>query len=138
MEGHGNSNSPKYYTFTDGEIPTGVLKYRLKQIDIDGTFEYSDVVEITTTVPQKYSLEANYPNPFNPTTNIRFSLPEAGFVKLEVFDILGKEVESLVNKNMEAGVYNINFNATNLKSGIYVYKLQTDNFVQVRKMMLLK
>ncbi len=138
VEGHGNSNSPKYYTFTDREIPKGVIKYRLKQIDIDGTFEYSDVVEITITVPQKYSLEANYPNPFNPTTNIRLSLPEAGFVKLEVFDILGKEVKSLISKNMEAGVYNINFNATNLKSGIYVYKLQTDNFVQVRKMMLLK
>ena len=139
VEGHGNSNSPKYYSYTDKEIiPAGILQYRLKQIDIDGTFEYSDVVEVATEVPTEYSLDQNYPNPFNPSTFIRFSIPEAGFVSVKVYDILGKEVKSLVNKNMEPGVYNTQFNANDLNSGIYVYKLEANSFVQVRKMMLLK
>ncbi len=89
-------------------------------------------------LPQTYKLSQNYPNPFNPTTQIEFSIPHTGAVKLIVYDLLGKEVATLVNKQMSAGNYKIQWNAQNFSSGIYLYRLETKNFVQVRKMILLK
>jgi photosystem II stability/assembly factor-like uncharacterized protein len=88
--------------------------------------------------PDKFSLSQNYPNPFNPVTNIEFSLPQKSFVKLKVFDLLGREVQSLVNENLSAGKYKYDFNASALPSGIYFYKLETENFSETRKMVLLK
>ena len=138
VEGSGNSNSPKHYTFTDNTITAGKFLYRLKQIDIDGSFEYSDAIEVDLSSPVKYELSQNFPNPFNPTTSIQFSLPEASKVKLVVYNIIGEQVAELVNKNMEAGYHNVQFNAGNLNSGIYIYKIEANNFTQIRKMMLLK
>lgn len=89
-------------------------------------------------IPTKYELTQNYPNPFNPTTKISFSLPQADVVTLKVYDILGSEVATLVNEKLEAGVYEFNFNASNLPSGAYIYRIQTDNFQSTKKMMLLK
>ena len=138
VQGNGNSNSPKYYSFEDNNLTAGKYSYRLMQIDTDGQFEYSKVIEINLDAPMKYELSQNYPNPFNPVTTIQFSMPEAGEVKLVVYNVLGEQVAVLVNENKEAGVHTINFNATELNSGIYIYKLTTGNFSAVKKLMVIK
>ena len=138
VNGNGNSNSPKSYTFTDTDVLSGKYSYRLKQIDNDGKFEYSKVIEVDLGAPTKFELSQNYPNPFNPVTTIRFSLPEAGNVKLTLFNILGQEIKTLVNDFKESGVHTINFDATDLNSGMYIYKIEAGNFVQTRKMTLIK
>jgi len=96
------------------------------------------IQQVSTTVPDKFYLQQNYPNPFNPVTNIKFSLPEKSFVKLKVFDLLGREVQHLVNEKLTAGEYKYDFNASLLPSGIYFYKLETENFSETRKMILVK
>jgi hypothetical protein len=138
VEGNGNSNSPKNYFFSD-KNPVGGSKfiYRLKQIDNNGTFAYSNEVEVDI-IPGSFELFQNYPNPFNPVTNIKFSLPENSNVKLDIYNITGEHITTLLNKEMEAGFYNIEFNAEALSSGTYIYKLQTDKETQAKKMLLLK
>jgi len=138
VEGHGNSNSPKEYSFVDNNVTAGKYSYRLKQLDTDGKFEYSKIIEVDLDTPLKYELTQNYPNPFNPSTSILFSLPISGNVKLVVYNLLGEQVAELVNGFKEAGVHTINFNAENLNSGIYIYKLEANGFLQSRKMALLK
>ncbi|NOS83663.1 MAG: T9SS type A sorting domain-containing protein [Ignavibacteria bacterium] len=93
---------------------------------------------VNSEVPGSFSLSQNYPNPFNPTTNIRFTVPQTGFVKLSVFDMLGREVETLVNENLNAGTYNADWNASNYSSGVYFYKIQAGNFSEIKKMILIK
>ncbi len=137
-EGYGNSNSPKTYSFVDNDlVGNSKFVYRLKQIDIDGTFEYSKQIEVDAT-PLNYSLEQNYPNPFNPTTNIKFTLPESSKIRIVVYDILGNIVKTLVNERLESGYHKINFDATNLTSGVYIYSMETNKYTKVRKMMLLR
>ncbi len=138
VNGNGNSNSPKTYSFSDNN-PSGGSKfqYRLKQIDNDGQFEYSDAVEVMV-IPMEYNLYQNYPNPFNPTTKIKFALPEAGKVVLKIYDMTGAEVAELVNTDYEVGYYDIELNASNLASGVYFYRLQSNNFTSVKKLIVLK
>ena len=93
---------------------------------------------ISNEVPDKFSLSQNYPNPFNPTTNIKFQLPNSGFVKLTVIDMLGREVETLINENLNAGTYNADWNASNYSSGVYLYKIQAGDFSEIKKMVLVK
>jgi hypothetical protein len=138
VQGHGNSNSPKSYSFVDDEAISGTVIYRLKQIDTDGKFEYSPEVEVVIGSPKKFKLEQNFPNPFNPTTIISYSIPEGSFVQMRVYNILGEQVAQLVNERKEAGKYNVQFDASNLQSGIYIYQITAGNFSQVRKMMLVK
>jgi len=142
VEGHGNSNSPKEYSFIDESVHNGTFSYRLKQIDIDGNFEYSEIISVEThrgvSLPTEFALEQNYPNPFNPATSIEYSVQSSEFVSLKVYDILGTEVATLVNEKKEAGKYRVNFDASILSSGLYIYKIQAGSFNQVRKMMLLK
>jgi len=144
VEGHGNSNSPKVYSFVDDSPLSSVVKYRLKQIDIDGAYEYSDEIEVTLeTIPAKFELAQNYPNPFNPSTVIKFNIPETNgmqntHVKLEVFDVLGKRVAVIVNENLSSGSYEKTFNADGLSSGIYYYQLTTPEFSNVKKMILVR
>jgi hypothetical protein len=139
IEGHGNSNSPKQYNFSDREIEqTGEYYYRLKQIDNDGIFEYSDVVTIEVGVPNKFNLSQNYPNPFNPETRIDFTLPEKQLVSIRVYNTLGELIMELVNEEREAGSYSVTFEASNLPSGVYIYRLQTSSFAANKKMTLLK
>ncbi|MGB5531179.1 MAG: T9SS type A sorting domain-containing protein, partial [Ignavibacteriaceae bacterium] len=138
VEGHGNSNSPKDYSFTDDKVTGGKYSYRLKQIDTDGKFEYSKVVEVDLGSPTKFELSQNYPNPFNPKTTIKFSLPQSGNVKLIIYNLLGEQVAELFNGFKEAGVHTINFYASELNSGLYIYKLEANEFVQSRKMTLIK
>ena len=138
VNGNGNSNSPKNYSFVDDNVTAGTYSYRLKQIDNDGRFEYSKAIEIGLTAPDKFELSQNYPNPFNPSTTISYNLPEATNVKLIIFNILGQEVKTLINGFKEAGVHSVNFNASELNSGLYIYKIEAGSFTQTRKMTLIK
>ncbi len=138
VNGNGNSNSPKDYSFVDTKVSTGNYLYRLKQIDNNGQFEYSKTIEVDFNSLNNFELSQNYPNPFNPSTTIRFNLPEASMVKLTIFNIIGQEIRTLVNEFKESGVNIINFDASSLNSGIYIYKIEAGNFVQTRKMTLLK
>jgi len=138
VEGKGTSTEINSYVYVDNNVSAGKYSYRLKQIDFDGTVSYSSVIEVVVGVPVEYELAQNFPNPFNPTTNIRFSLPEQANVNLTVYNVLGQEVATVVNETLEAGIHNFNFNAANLNSGVYYYRIKTDNFVEVKKMMLVK
>ncbi|MEJ2196788.1 MAG: T9SS type A sorting domain-containing protein, partial [Ignavibacteriaceae bacterium] len=139
VEGYGNSNSPKQYSFTDHDIKlSGKYYYRLKQIDNDGTYEYFDVVTVEVGVLNNIYLAQNYPNPFNPETRIEFTLPEKQLVSLRIYNTLGELKKELINEEREAGSYTVNFDASNLPSGVYIYSLQTSSFTANRKMTLLK
>jgi hypothetical protein len=138
VQGHGNSNSLKEYTFIDKQIGGTKFQYRLKQIDNDGKFEYSKEIEVELISPNNYTLEQNYPNPFNPSTVISYSLPSASNVKLIVYNTIGQTVNVLENGYKNAGNYSIQFNGGNLPSGIYFYRLEAGQFSQVKKMMLVK
>jgi len=138
VQGYGNSNSPKKYSFVDDQVSAGKYSYRLKQIDTDGKFEYSKVITVNVGSLAKFELSQNYPNPFNPTTTISFILPESSNVLLIVYNTIGQKITELVNEFQEAGFHTINFNGENLPSGIYFYRLETKNKVEIRKMLLIK
>jgi uncharacterized protein YkwD len=139
VEGHGNSNSPKYYSFIDNSVDiSGKYLYRLKQIDIDGKFEYSPETEVNFGTPKKYELNQNYPNPFNPITTINYSLPTDGFLTLNIYDVLGREIAVLENGYQKAGNYTSSFDGSKLTSGIYLYTIKAGNFTSTKKMLLMK
>jgi len=132
------SNSPKQYSYIDKNLQSGKYQYRLKMIDNDGTFEYSKVIEAEVAVPKNYELNQNFPNPFNPNTVISYSLPLASDIKLIVYNSLGQTVKVLENGFKNAGTYSVNFNADELPSGTYFYKIEAGQFSQIKKMILLK
>lgn len=155
VEGHGNSNVPHQYYFLDTtaaiDVNNNLIYYRLEQLDIDGGVDYPDSIEVdfpttinTEIFPSEFELLQNYPNPFNPSTKIKFSIPAGSVysqntkVSLRVFDLLGSEVAVLLNKQIPPGSYEVEFNAENLSSGIYFYKLDLNNFSQAKKMILLR
>jgi Concanavalin A-like lectin/glucanases superfamily/Secretion system C-terminal sorting domain len=143
VPGFGTTSEPKSYSFTDAGLLPGNYSYRLKQIDFDGTFSYSDVVDAEITAPKEFSLDQNYPNPFNPSTIINFKLAVDSKVSLTVFNILGEKVEQLLNGNLAAGTHKINFDASKLQSGVYFYKINAvgidgSDFTSVKKMSLTK
>ena len=138
VKGFGTTTEPHLYSFNDENITAGKYLYRLKQIDFNGIYEYSSEIEVLVNVPNNFSLNQNYPNPFNPSTSIEFQLPKESFVTLKIYNILGVEIATLVNEQKPAGVHKINFDASGLTSGLYIYKILTGNFEQTRKMMLLK
>jgi hypothetical protein len=140
VQGMGTSVQPSKYIYTDNLdklSAAGTIQYRLKQIDFDGTSEFSDMVEVEL-VPKKYSLEQNYPNPFNPVTTIRFALPVSGFTSLKIYDVVGNEITELAGEKMEAGSYEFEFDASGLASGVYFYRLQSAAFTAIKKMVVLK
>jgi hypothetical protein len=138
VSGYGNSNSPKEYSFVDDK-PYGRSKfqYRLKQIDTDGQFEYSDIVEAEIT-PDKFTLFQNYPNPFNPTTKIKYQLPIECKVVIKLYDLLGAEVMLVVNEVKASGFYEEEISAESLASGTYIYRIVAGDFVESKKMTLIK
>ncbi|HEX9253803.1 MAG TPA: T9SS type A sorting domain-containing protein [Ignavibacteriaceae bacterium] len=138
VNGNGNTNSPKEYSFRD-QRPTGGNKflYRLKQIDNDGQFEFSDIVEVEI-VPVKFELSQNYPNPFNPSTTIRFSLPVQTHLKINIYNMLGELVKTISEGTYEAGYYSVSFDAAELSSGTYIYRIESENFTETKKMILMK
>ena len=139
IEGKGTTSEKNNYSFTDKNLSAGKYSYRLKQIDFDGTFEYSDVVEVDVLLPHEFILEQNYPNPFNPTTLIRFHLPIETKVSVKIYNVLGKEVATLVNETKESGIHDIEFtNNGQFSSGIYFYTISTESFTDTKKFILLK
>jgi len=138
VKGAGNSNSPKEYSFVDNSALYGEYAYRLKQIDIDGSTSYSDELRVFVgKKPEVYDVKA-FPNPFNPETKIRFELPEAGNVKLSIYDLTGRLITTLVDEYLDEGIYEREFNGSNLSSGIYFTILQSKDVRIVRKMQLIK
>lgn len=143
IDGYGTTTETQNYSFVDRNLNAGTYTYRLKQIDFNGTSEYSEIVEVEIIAPDVYALAQNYPNPFNPSTHINFSLAADSKVTLTVFDILGQKVATLINGSLTAGSHEINFNASNLNSGIYFYRIDAagvegTNFSSVKKMTLTK
>jgi len=138
IDGHGTTTEKQDYTYVDKIVESGTYFYKLKQIDFDGTFEYSDVVTVEIGVPNNFYLSQNYPNPFNPSTRIDFTLPEKKLVSLRIYNPLGELVDELVNEVKEAGSYSVTFDASKLPSGVYIYRLQTSSFTDNKKMTLLK
>ncbi len=140
VNGNGGSNSPKSYSFVDEQIIPGKVYYRLKQIDFDGAYEYSNTIELTlgNSLSREFLLNQNYPNPFNPTTAISYQLSKESQTKLEIFDSIGRLVATLVDAKQAAGTYSYNFNAEGQPSGTYVYRLNTNGFSETKKMLLIK
>lgn len=140
VDGAGTSNVPKKYNFTDVVTAAGKYSYRLKQIDRDGTFKYSDQIEASAIFSaEDYKLTQNYPNPFNPATTIRFAVKSPQRVTLNVYNALGQEVKTLFNQDAVADTYyNVSFDATGLASGVYYYRLRTADRVEMKKMVMLK
>jgi hypothetical protein len=138
VEGKGTTAQPHNYTFTDEGV-NGKVFYRLKQFDFNGEYKYSNIIEINSTSSMEYQLAQNYPNPFNPATLISYNLPYDGYVKLKVYDVLGREVKTLINGFQQAGIHNINFDASGLNSGVYFYKMEAgNNFSSIKKMILIR
>jgi len=148
VPGFGTTTERHNYSYLDEETERGIFQYRLKQIDFDGTFEYSEIAEVENLPAMSFLLSQNYPNPFNPSTSIQYALSSGQFVRLKVYDILGNEVAVLVNEEKPAGNYEVKFsalggsapgeNAYTLPSGIYFYTLNAGTFVQTKKMILLR
>jgi hypothetical protein len=135
--GKGTTTESSSYSFLDPHA-AGKVYYRLRQIDNDGSFEFSQTIEVDATKLVKFELAQNYPNPFNPSTTIKYSIPDQSFVTIKVFDVLGNEIVKLVNEEKDAGIHQINFNASNLSSGIYYYSISAGNFSATKKFMLMK
>ncbi len=146
VQGHGTTTESQSYFFTDESILSGTYQYRLKQVDYDGSYEYSNIIEVEVGIPTEFSLEQNYPNPFNPTTIIKFTISDLRFTILKIYDVLGNEVATLINEEKEAGIYEVEFDATNITSGIYFYRLTAgdpstssgQSFTATKKMIILK
>ena len=138
VEGNGTTTETNHYSFEDKNLSSGKYSYRLKQIDFDGTYEYSDVIEVEINKPDAFSLSQNYPNPFNPSTTIEFQIPSDGFVSLIIYNTIGQEVSTLVSEQQTAGNYSISFSADRLPSGLYFYTLRSGEYNVTRKMLLLK
>jgi hypothetical protein len=140
VRGEGTTTNQTEYSYIDKDLTDGKYYYRLKQIDFNGTYEYSSVVEVDVRSLDDYTLEQNYPNPFNPTTSIQYTINSKLFVTIKVYDLLGREMTALVNDEKPAGIHNVEFRIDNLElgSGVYFYRLQAGDFVESKKMILLK
>jgi hypothetical protein len=143
VSGSGTVNTPKTYSYNDNGLSAGKYSYELKQIDFNGNFEFfvmSGITDIGT--PKKFEVSQNYPNPFNPVTKIDYQLPDAGKIKLVIYDLLGREVKNLVSEVKPAGFYSAEFDATSFASGIYIYRLSfessNNNFIITKRMSLIK
>ncbi len=139
VKGKGTTTEKQNYFYNDNNLNSGKYNYQLFQIDYDGTRSLvaSTETEVNVT-PVDFGLSQNYPNPFNPSTNISFSIPKATNVKITIFNAIGKEIAVLVNGNYESGTHNITWNANNIASGMYFYKMEAGNFTSTKKMMLIR
>ena len=146
VKGSGSTAERKYYSYSDENVVPGKYQYRLKQIDFDGSFEYSNEIEVEIGLPDEFALYQNYPNPFNPTTKIKYSIPSVEMhggasvqnISLKVYDVLGNEIATLVNEEKAPGEYEVEFDGSKLGSGVYIYKLTAGSFSAAKKLVLIK
>ncbi len=146
INGHGTSAIPNNYSFTDRDVVNGTTYYyRIADVTTDGSEHLNSFVvtatptdQVSSEVPGKYKLSQNFPNPFNPTTEVSYTIPEAGTVRLTIYDVLGKELRTLVNGYQAAKTYQVQFDASNLPSGTYYYSLKANNFSTTKMMSLTK
>ena len=144
VQGHGTKNAASSYNYVDESPPLGTpLSYRLKQIDFDGAFEYSQSVSLYILPAHVETLQANYPNPFNPETSISFDVPQGNHVSLTIHDIQGKLIASLINAELDAGLHKVTWNGTDhagrkVASGTYLYRFEYNGQILTRAMLLLK
>lgn len=139
VNGKGTTTERQSYSYVDQNLSAGKYQYRLKQIDYDGTFEYSNTIEVEVNTPTKFSLEQNYPNPFNPETNIDYIIPKETFVNISLYDISGKKIRELVNEKKQPGYYTVKLKGDELSSGIYFYRLlTTSEYTAVKKLTFIK
>jgi hypothetical protein len=137
--GTGTSTSPHSYTFRDSKLDVGAFAYRLKQVNRDGSFKYSQEIKAEAVVPIEFSLSQNYPNPFNPTTTLEFTLEQNGRAVMKIYNVLGQEVATVFDQEAEAGrYYQAQFNASRLTSGVYMSVLESGGKRLFRKMLLVK
>lgn len=144
VAGNGTTTVPQTYSYTDKNVPSGSYSYRLKQIDFNGTYSYSNIVNIKVgDIPDQYSLSQNYPNPFNPTTIIKYQVPKTSFVTIKIYNLVGQEVRTLFSGQVQQGTYAVEWNGLNndgihLSSGTYIYRIVSQEFTQSKKMILIK
>jgi hypothetical protein len=143
IAGRGTTNEPQNYTFTDKKLQTSAYKYRLKQIDYNGSYEYFELEnDVVIAPPHQFSISQNYPNPSNPKSKIDFEIPFNGRVAIKVYDILGREVLKIIDEAKEAGYYTVEFNGSNIASGVYFYNIAAEGegqkYTKTLKMILVK
>lgn len=148
VDGNGNSNSPKDYTFADSLVDrSGLVYYRLKQIDFNGTSEYSDTISVNfvsniklenNSIPDKFDLFQNFPNPFNSMTNFQFNIPQISDFTFELFDINGQKIKTLFIGELYPGNYSYQLNMDDFSSGIYLVKFYSKDYSSIKKILLLK
>lgn len=139
VQGSGTTNQPVEYTYEDKKLMPDKYFYRLKQIDYNGNYEYFDLaLFVLISKPQFFSLGQNYPNPCNPKSNIDFQLPEKTLVNISVYNLLGQLVTTLVNQEKDAGIYTVEFDGSNLSSGVYIYRINAESFSVTKKMLIVK
>ena len=150
QEGHGTTTKQHLYSYSDNvqQINASAISYRLKQVDLNGNYSYSKIVNVKNILPSSFALYQNYPNPFNPSTRIDFEIPKSQNVEIKVYDILGREITTLLNEYKKAGKYSVEFsaeggsayggNGSKLSSGIYFYRIRTNGYVDSKEMMLMK
>jgi glucuronoarabinoxylan endo-1,4-beta-xylanase len=135
-EGKGTTTERQSYSFIDYGVGEQLF-YRLKQIDLDGTFQYSNIVEVSS-VPKIFTLSQNFPNPFNPVTQIKYSIPEESYISLIVYNLVGEKVATLFEGNQKAGYHVASFDGSKLAGGVYLYRLNANDFTETRKLIILK
>ncbi len=139
VNGQGTKSTPTNYTFEDRNLQTGKYSYRLKQVDVNGNFEYFALNgEVEISAPKKFNLSQNYPNPFNPVTKISYDIPSSTLVRLAVYDMTGREIQNLVNEKQKPGVYEVKWDASKFASGVYFARLEAGSYNKSIKLILLK
>jgi hypothetical protein len=138
VTGSGTTTEINNYSYTDRNLQPGNYYYRLKQIDFNGDYHYSEIVSASIILPEQFELLQNFPNPCNPSTTISWQTPVGSHQTLKIYDVLGNEIATLVDEYRNAGSYEINFDASSLSSGIYFFQLISENFIETRKMILNK
>ena len=139
-EGNGTTTKRQTYSYSDNikGVNASSMQYRLKQVDFNGGYSFSNVITVNNLASNGFTLEQNYPNPFNNSTLIKYSVAKPGFVSLKIYNTLGEEVAVLVNEIKQTGSYDISFDASDIPSGVYIYRLKTDNYIKIMKMILIK
>ncbi|MHA1989162.1 MAG: T9SS type A sorting domain-containing protein, partial [Promethearchaeota archaeon] len=139
VEGKGTTTEKQFYSFIDKKVNNNRYHYQLVQIDFNGTKNILAQIAINmSSAINSFTLSHNYPNPFNPSTKIKYQIPKLSYVILKVYDVLGNEITILVNEDKSIGSYEEEFDGSGLPSGVYIYKLQAGSFVETKKMVLMK